>query len=121
MRIPVQTRKGVCPQSTWKRTTYLELEILDFTINVLREDITGMSALLQCHLGLHLESIAVLLDLPLKQIEVGIKVCLHGIYVRTKSQLKIMWHARLDAPSSVKAPVQSEASSRKKRSKGAEK
>ena len=64
--------------SQWLKP-YLELEVFDLAVQVLSQHIARLRAFLQCLFGLHLESIAVLLDLSLEQIQAGIKVCLHSI------------------------------------------
>jgi hypothetical protein len=65
---------------------YLQLEVFDFTIKILRYVVARLGAPLEGYLSLHLEFIAVLLDLPLKQVQAGIKVSLHGVCAPMSSE-----------------------------------
>ena len=62
----------------WRRP-YLEPEVLELALNVLRQHITGYLVAYLKGLGLHLEPVAVFLKFALEKIDMGIKIGLEGI------------------------------------------
>lgn len=68
------------------KQTHLELHILDFALQVLCQQVPRQILYFELFLRLHLESVAVLLQPALEEIDMGVKVRFECVYVEHRSK-----------------------------------